>query len=83
VQRSRIGQKIFFLNAELKQLSGHKSAGMLSQWRQQPDAQSSILAVEPEFHPCQFLFRCSVSANERSNSQRDQRRDDYMMEPRN
>src|SRR5215468_2163704 len=79
LQGSRIGQKMFFLNAELKQLVGHESAGMLPRWRHRPDAQSPIVRVEPEFHPWQFLFRCS---RKRALQQRDRRRDDYMMEPR-
>src|SRR5215472_2665670 len=57
LQGSRIGQKIFFLNAELKQLVGHESAGMLLRWRHRLDAQSPIVRVEPEFHPWQFLFQ--------------------------
>jgi hypothetical protein len=38
LQRSRIGQKIFFLNAKLKQLVGHESAGMLPRWHHRTDA---------------------------------------------
>jgi hypothetical protein len=68
LQGSRIGQKIFFLNAELKQPVGHESAGLLPRWCHRPDAQSPIVRVESEFHPWQILFRCSVSANEHSNS---------------
>jgi hypothetical protein len=68
LQGSRIGQKIFFLNAELKQPVGHESAGLLPRWCHRPDAQSPMVRVESEFHPWQILFRCSVSANEHSNS---------------
>src|SRR5215469_8578158 len=80
LQRLCVGQKIFFLNAELKQLVGHESADMLVRWRHRPDAQSPILRVEPELHPWQFLFRCS---RKRALQQRDRRRDNYMMESRN
>src|SRR5215469_5121507 len=65
LQRSRIGQKIFFLNAELKQLVGHESAGMLPRWRHRLDAQSPIVRVEPEFHRNSFS---DALANEHSNS---------------
>jgi hypothetical protein len=46
LQRSRVGQKIFFLNAELKQPVGHESAGMLPRWRHRPDAQSPVVRVD-------------------------------------
>jgi hypothetical protein len=55
MERLRIRQKIFFLDTELESVIGRKDARLLPGRDQCPDAEDSLLRVEPEIHGFKFL----------------------------
>ena len=67
LQGLRVGEKVFFLDAELEQIVGHEGAGKQTRWNQCPDAQAPLVGLKSEFHRVKFLVFASqhflVSAN--------------------